>query len=183
MPAWHRPPGRVQEYVALGDSWSADVNILNVTTKYVPFGCVQSARDYPHQVAAALGVPTFRDATCGGAITDNMAGPQSAPLGGTNTPQFDRLTTKTDLVTIGIGGNDVGLVGMVEGCISLLPSLTPVPGATLPSPLGASCQPKFVVGGVDKISQAIAQAAAKIANVIAGVRARSPHARSRWSTT
>jgi lysophospholipase L1-like esterase len=166
-----------KEYVALGDSWSADVNILNVTAKYVPFGCVQSAADYPHQVATALGVATFRDATCGGSTTDNLTKPQTAPLGGTNAPEFDRLTAKTDLVTLGMGGNDIGFESVVAACLNLLPSLTLVPGVTLPTPLGASCQPKFVSGGVDKVSQLIAAAAPKIATAIAGIKARSPHAR------
>jgi lysophospholipase L1-like esterase len=152
-----------REYVALGDSWTADVNILNVTTKFVPFGCVQSAADYPHQVAKALAIPKFTDASCGAATTDHMTQPQSAPLGGTNPPQFDRLTPTTDLVTVGIGGNDVGLVGVVTSCIRLLP-------------LG-SCQSSYVFGGVDKVSQAITAAAPKIAATIAGIKARSPHAR------
>ncbi|HEX3782549.1 MAG TPA: SGNH/GDSL hydrolase family protein [Pseudonocardiaceae bacterium] len=166
-----------QEYVALGDSWSADVNLLDVTSQYVPFGCVQSAADYPHQVAKALGVTTFRDATCGGSTTVDMTQPQSAPLGGTNPPEFDQLTSNTDLVTLGIGGNDVGLVGVIEGCINLLPSITPLPGLSLPAPLGGSCQPKYVTDGVDSVSQAIAATAPKIATVIAGIKARSPHAR------
>jgi lysophospholipase L1-like esterase len=165
------------EYVALGDSWSADVNLLDITSQYVPVGCVQSAADYPHQVAAALGITTFRDATCGGATTVNMTQPQTAPIGGTNPPEFDQLSPSTDLVTLGIGGNDVGLVGVVESCINLLPTLTLPPGLTLPAPLGGSCQPQYVSGGVDKVSQAIQAAAPKIAAVIAGIKTRSPHAR------
>ncbi|WP_163511321.1 SGNH/GDSL hydrolase family protein [Fodinicola acaciae] len=153
-----------REYVALGDSWTADVNILNVATTFVPYGCVQSAADYPHQVAKTLGIATFTDASCGGATTDHMTKPQSAPLGGTNPPQFDRLTPTTDLVTVGIGGNDAGLVGVVTSCIRLLP-------------LGKTCQSTYVSGGVDKVSQAIAAAAPKIAATVAGIKARSPHAR------
>jgi len=164
------------EYVALGDSWSADVNLLKITTQYAPFGCVQSSADYPHQVAAALGIAQFQDATCGGATTDDMTQPQSAPLGGSNPPQFDRLTKTTDLVTVGIGGNDVGLVGVITSCINLLPSLTLLPGVTLPEPLGAPCKPNYVSGGVDTVSQKIAAAAPKIAAVIDGIKARSPHA-------
>lgn len=169
-PAYH-------EYVALGDSWSADVNLFDITSQYVPFGCVQSAADYPHQVAATLGITTFRDATCGGATTVNMTAPQSAPLGGTNPPQFNQLTSSTDLVTLGIGGNDVGLVGVVESCVNLLPTITLVPGLNLPAPLGGSCQPEYVSDGVDKVSLEIKAAAPKIAAAIAGIKARSPHAR------
>ena len=50
-----------QEYVALGDSWSADVVIADTDglpdTTYAPTGCAQSHRNYPKLLAAALKVP------------------------------------------------------------------------------------------------------------------------------
>ena len=46
------------------------------------------------------------------ATTDDFYSPQEdLPLGGTNPAQFDRLTPTTDLVTVGIGGNDAGIAG------------------------------------------------------------------------
>src|SRR5439155_9682548 len=89
---------------------------------------------------------------------------QSLPLGGKNPPQFNRLTATTDLVTLGIGGNDVGLATDVEACLSLLPT-------------GSVCKKKFTAGGVDQIAEAIVATGPKIIAAIGGIRARSPLAR------
>ncbi|NUR91126.1 MAG: SGNH/GDSL hydrolase family protein [Nonomuraea sp.] len=170
------------EYVALGDSWSADVSVTHVTTAYVPSGCAQSTYDYPHQVSAALGIRAFRDATCGGATTRDMTGKQDVTrvphlFDGVNAPQFDRLTTTTDLVTLGIGGNDAGLAAAVGKCISLLPRATLIPGVTMPAPFGAPCKDKWVSGGVDRMSAAIAATGPRVAAAVDGIRQRSPRAR------
>ncbi|MFI6094976.1 SGNH/GDSL hydrolase family protein [Lentzea sp. NPDC051213] len=167
------PASAVAEYVALGDSWSADSTPMPtmISTRDVPWGCLQSAGNYPKQVAAALGARKFRDATCGSATTDALAGPQSVPHG-MNQPQFDRLTATTDLVTLGIGGNDVGLAGAVSDCLNLLPPL-PLP---LPPLLGNPCAARWTAGGVDEMSVRIAAAEPKIAAAIDGIRLRSPHA-------
>ncbi len=42
--------------------------------------------------------------------------PQSVELGGTNPAQSDRLSPTTDLVTVGIGGNDAGIAGAAMDC-------------------------------------------------------------------
>lgn len=160
---------RYREYVALGDSWSADVlTTFPPTTDSVPIDCAQSASNYPHQIAEMLHVAVFRDATCGSATTVDMTHPQTGlPLGGTAAPQFDKLTPTTDLVTLGIGGNDIGLATDIEACLSLLPFDLP----------GQGCKAKFTAGGVDQVSAAIKATAPKIAATIAGIHQRSPHAR------
>jgi lysophospholipase L1-like esterase len=162
-------------YVALGDSYTADVlsGPLPPTTQFVPLFCGQSPTDYPHQVAAALHVPTFHDQSCGSATTANMTQPQSLYFGEVAAPQFDALSTATDLVTLGIGGNDVGFVGDAEQCLNLVP--TPIPGA--PVGLGGSCAAADTAGGVDRISQAIAAAEPKVEQALAGIRQRAPNAR------
>jgi lysophospholipase L1-like esterase len=153
-----------QEYVALGDSWTADVFVtFPPTTEFTPFDCAQSTSDYPHEVAGALGVETFRDASCGGATTTDFTQPQKLPLGGTNPPQFDRLTTTTDLVTVGIGGNDVGLASAVTQCLTLVPV--------------SKCKAKFTAGGVDQLENAVTAAEPKVANALRQIKERSPHAR------
>lgn len=166
-PAKHR----FHEYVALGDSWSANVTVLGIDHTYAPVGCAQSSWNYPKQVAARLGVKAFRDATCGGATTAEMTKPQEvgSPLlltQGVNPPQFDRLTPTTDLVTVGIGGNDAELVSAVLGCIS-----------PLPAPLADACRTRFAApGGKDLMSQRIAAVKPRITSVLAGIHQRSPRA-------
>ena len=171
-----------QEYVSLGDSWSADVVLLGLagqpTAKYAPIDCFQATNNYPKQVAKALKVPTFRDATCGSAKTDDFYSPQAGlPFGGTNPPQFDRLSPTTDLVTVGIGGNDAGVAGAAIGCINLLPAIRVQGESLLPAPLGGSCKAALTAGGVDTIGQAIIASEIKVVNALEEIRRRSPNAR------
>ena len=158
-----------QEYVALGDSWSADVVIADTDgppdSTYAPTGCAQSHRNYPKLLAAALDVPTFRDATCGSAKTDDFYSPQTGlPTGETNPAQFDRLTPTTDLVTVGIGGNDAGFAGAAMDCIS-------------PSPEGAHCKEKYTAGGTDQLEQRINESEPKLVAALQEIHRRSPNAR------
>jgi lysophospholipase L1-like esterase len=167
-PAYH-------DYVALGDSYTADVlsGPLPPTTEFVPMGCAQSSADYPHQVAQLLHVAQFHDSSCGGATTADMTQSQSVPLGGTAPPQFAALNPSVDLVTLGIGGNDVGFVSDAESCLNLVP--IPIPGA--PEGLGGSCAARLTAGGVDQIDEAIKATAPKIATVLQAIRQRAPGAR------
>ncbi|PXX70977.1 GDSL-like lipase/acylhydrolase family protein [Nocardia tenerifensis] len=161
-PAASADPG-FGEYVALGDSWAADASLTQATDEFVPLGCAQSRGDYAKQVAAALAVPVFRDATCGGATTKNLTAPQSVPQG-LNPPQFDRLTPTTDLVTLEIGGNDAALAATVQSCLTTDPAATP-------------CLDALVVDGVDQMSLNILAAEPTVIAAVQGVRERSPRAR------
>ena len=62
--------GIYDEYVALGDSWSADVVIADTNgtpdTTHAPIGCGQSHTNYPKLLAGELGITNFRDATFSG---------------------------------------------------------------------------------------------------------------------
>jgi lysophospholipase L1-like esterase len=158
-PANAKTPPTYQEYVSLGDSYTASTGFSMVPDQtFVPLGCAQSVTDYPHQVAKLLKVAIFRDASCGGATTANLAGTQSVPGGGINAPQFDRITPTTDLITIGIGGNDIGLVGLAEECLQ----------STV-----VSCKSSHVKNGVDDVSAKIQATQPKIEAAIAGARSRA----------
>ena len=158
-----------QEYVALGDSWSADVVLADTDglpdSTYAPTGCAQSHRNYPKLLAKALEVPVFRDATCGSAKTDDFYAPQTGlPTGETNPAQFDRLTPTTDLVTVGIGGNDAGFSGAATDCIT-------------PDPRGAHCKEKYTAGGTDQLEQQINESEPKLVAALEEIHRRSPNAR------
>jgi hypothetical protein len=113
-----------KSYVALGDSYTAGPLIPLQETN--PLGCLRSDHNYPHLVAAALGVVEFRDPSCSGAETDDMTQPQGVTPG-PNPPQFDSLAHNTGLVTLGIGGNDIGFSEVAESCASLTPTGHPCP--------------------------------------------------------
>ncbi len=178
------------EYVALGDSWTADVVILNSdgfpASDHAPLGCAQSHRNYPKLVAKAIGARTFRDASCGSATTDDFRRPQTGlPTGGANPPQFDRLTAATDLVTVGIGGNDAGIASAAMDCLNVLPVETPlemVPDLPVPvvggllTPFGG-CKNKYTKGGVDRLAKNIRNAEPLVVRALRQIHRISPHAR------
>lgn len=171
-------PKVYKEYVSLGDSWTADVVLLNAqglpATEFAPIDCAQSQVNYPRLVAKSLNVKTFRDASCGSATTKDFTHPQTGlPAGGTNPPQFDRLTKTTDLVTVGIGGNDAGVASAATGCLNLLPNL----GVGLPAPLGGSCKDKLTAGGKDQLTAQIKAAEPKVVAALKAIHKKSPKAR------
>ncbi|NGN70411.1 SGNH/GDSL hydrolase family protein, partial [Streptomyces sp. A7024] len=170
-----------KEYVALGDSWSADVALfMNVSSEHTPYACFQSTWNYPKKVAERLKVTSFRDATCGSATSEHFTRAQEINhLGvaqGTNPPQFDRLTPTTDLVTMGIGGNDADLAGAAVSCFNLLPSLELLPGLALPAPFGGQCRKGWVRDGVDELSQRIAPVEDKVYRALKRTHRLAPKA-------
>ncbi len=66
-------------YVALGDSYSAGYGIfpLVAPADQDPL-CFQAEQNYPHKVAAALGL-VLKDMTCSGAVTANITTTPAAP--------------------------------------------------------------------------------------------------------
>ncbi|MGH3497852.1 MAG: SGNH/GDSL hydrolase family protein [Nocardioidaceae bacterium] len=157
----------IMTYVALGDSYTAGPLIPETTG--LPAGCVRSNHNYPAYLAQWLKVSplSFHDVSCSAADTTNMRHPQSTPAG-TNPPQFDALTPSTDLVTLGIGGNDFGVFGDI---IATCPKLRHT------DPHGAPCRRHFTVDGVDTMRAKVQRTQRRVGAVIRGIHQRSPHAR------
>lgn len=162
------PAAPVGTYVALGDSYTAGPLILN--PKGDPIDCGRSDHNYPTLVAKQIGAVEFRDVSCGSAQTEHMTEPQDGlPLGGTNPPQFGALSREVDLVTVGIGGNDMGFGGIVEDCVRL---------ALQTLGQGSPCTDHYNAGGVDQIAERLeTEVAPRVAEVIDGIQERSPDAR------
>jgi lysophospholipase L1-like esterase len=154
------PATAAADYVALGDSYAAGPLI---PLQIAPYGCLKSDHNYAHLAAPRLGQPAFRDPSCSGAETEDMTQPQGVTPG-PNPPQFDALDADTQIVTVTIGGNDIGFSSIAEDCVSA-------------SPIGTYCKNDYVHDGRDEISERIAATAPKVAAVIQGIRARSPQAR------
>jgi lysophospholipase L1-like esterase len=153
-------------YIALGDSYTSGPLVPN--QHGTPIDCGRSDHNYPSLTANAFKPAVFVDVSCGSAETEHMTNPQTGlPAGGTNPPQFNALRKSATLVTVGIGGNDAGLVGVAEECAQL--------GATAPT--GKACRNHYAPGGKDKVAAKIASAKPKIAGVLEGIHARSPRAR------
>ena len=113
------PPQSGYQYVALGD-WDT-AGPLIPTQSDDPAGCQRSDHNYPH-LAAAIGTPRFRDVRCSGAATEDMTQPQDVSPG-PNPPEFDALDAETTMVSVGIGGNDIGFTDIAESCVALFRSV------------------------------------------------------------
>ena len=88
-------------YVALGDSYSSG----DGAGSYSDGSCLESAHAYPVLWHNSHG-GTFTNETCSGATTSDVINGQLGPLGASTT-----------LVTITIGGNDVGFASVMTTCV------------------------------------------------------------------
>ncbi|MEU6142681.1 SGNH/GDSL hydrolase family protein [Streptomyces sp. NPDC047081] len=149
---------RNTEYVALGDSYTSGPLIPT----QVDANCARSDHNYPSLVAEERRTTVFVDMSCGGATTEEMWKPQ-----GTNGPQLDAVDRDTDLVTVQIGGNDIGFGTIIGTCAQLAAK----------DLAGNPCQQYYTSSGVDQLALTILKTAPKITKVLKDVHERSPHAR------
>ncbi|MDL4775390.1 SGNH/GDSL hydrolase family protein [Actinomadura xylanilytica] len=157
--------GQAGVYVALGDSMASGPLIPDITG---PIGCGRSTHNYAHELKARIDPAAFRDVTCSGASTKHMTESQDTSVLGQSTgivpPQFDALSADTTLVTMTIGGNDTGLVGVAQDCVRVDPTAKP-------------CKDDYTEGGVDKVAERVKEFEPKLSAVLDGIRQRSPNAR------
>ena len=117
-------PDRIERYVALGDSYTGAPGIPGRSSTD---GCQRSSANYPHLLARRLGVARLVDVSCGGATTADLTGHQPV-RDRALPPQLRALTPDTDLVTLGIGGNDLATFGtMITACVQ--PHAASLPGS------------------------------------------------------
>jgi lysophospholipase L1-like esterase len=147
----------MNRYVALGSSMAAGPGIRPGVAS-APRAARRSTRNYPHLVANALNYElvdvTFSGATTAHLLTERQHG---AP------PQIEALDGSETLVTITIGGNDVGYVPLLMA--AMLPRVTrllPTIGALLDR---------------DKRQQALDEVQGALRAVGTAVRQRAPRAR------
>ncbi|MEV5612753.1 SGNH/GDSL hydrolase family protein [Streptomyces sp. NPDC052225] len=161
----HRHPHlNTHKYVALGDSYAAGIGIPDNVG--MPAGCGRSNHNYASLTAKGIGFARFTDVTCGGAKTVDMTQPQTV-TGGVNPAQLNAVTADTSVVTLQIGGNDIGFGEIIGTCASVSAS----------DPFGDPCHKLYTAGGTDQLAGRIDATAAKVASVVRGIRWRAPHAR------
>jgi lysophospholipase L1-like esterase len=153
-------------FVALGDSYAAG-DLIPISPAGAPAGCLRSTRNYAADAAAALGLTArFIDAACTGATTADTTRPESVPFGA-NPAQFSFLAANDSVVTLTIGGDDIGFPSILKTCATL----------SLFNPFGDPCQRHYTAGGTDQLVAAINATAPKVAAVLRGIHARAPDAR------
>lgn len=159
-----------QKYVALGDSFTAGPMIPWNST-----WCFRSNNNYPAWLATDLGLyyepGAFRDVSCSSADTANLTQPQPTPTPELNlasqSPQLDAVTLDTDLVTLGMGGNDYGVFGSIITCGDYREQ----------DPTGTPCRDHYTVGGIDTLSAALDNTGRNLKRSVALIKERPPGAK------
>jgi lysophospholipase L1-like esterase len=91
-------------YVALGDSYSSGVGAGSYTAE--SGSCDRSTNAYPQLWANAHAPASYVSVACSGAKTTDV-----------NANQLSALSSSTTLVSISIGGNDLGFANVMEDCV------------------------------------------------------------------
>jgi lysophospholipase L1-like esterase len=138
----------VSRYVALGSSMAAGPGI-RPTADGAPFRAGRSARNYPHLVAEKLGLDlvdvTYSGATTANVLADSQHG---AP------PQVDALDGSEDLVTVTIGGNDVGYVQLLfAACLPRLARHLPLLGGRLHEQLDPAARDRALIDVAESLKE------------------------------
>lgn len=110
-----QPPQTYEHYVALGDSYAA-MGSRDLPQPGSPEFCMRSTDNYVSQVQADSRIDDGSDVSCQGAVTADILSPRSTP-DGELPPQVEAITPDTDLVTLSIGGNDLGFADIAR-CVN-----------------------------------------------------------------
>ena len=103
---------KVNDYVALGDSYAAGIG----AGAYVVTDCVRSANAYSELADALKTVKDVTNVACGGKTTQDVV-----------EAQLGQLDNKTELVTITAGGNNLGFGTLAAACGPALVDPTAAP--------------------------------------------------------
>jgi len=141
-----------ERYVSMGSSYAAGLGIAPYQ-EGAPARCTRSTRNYAQQLAAKRGL-TLVDVGCSGAKTSAILQPW-----GELPAQIDAVTADTALVTVTIGGNDIGLVGGLYG-------------ASCRQRGEANCAPATTASEADYDALKTS-----MTGMVAAIRARAPKAR------
>jgi lysophospholipase L1-like esterase len=136
-------------------------------------GCHRSPDAYARLLQQALGVTTGFFACSGARIADIQAQPPShyncdsepslfgtQPCKSGEDPQIQHLNSSTRLVTIGVGGNDIGFKDIVESCV-----LQTIPGS-------GTCE-----GKTDELNVLLPAVAKNLYRLYQEIAVWAPHAR------
>lgn len=132
-------------YVALGDSYASGVGAGNYTAE--SGSCDRSTNAYPALYNTKVQPASYVSVACSGATTTDVI-----------NNQLSALSSSTTLVSITIGGNDVGFANIMTTCV-----------------LSGETQCVAAIQTAENTAQT--QLPGKLANVYNGIKSRSPSAR------
>ena len=152
MAATPEPPA-VRSYVAIGDSYTAGPGLADLRDG--GGFCLRSDHNWPSQLAHTLRAQSFDDVSCAGATTSDVLHHGNGPIAA--LAQIDAVKPATDLVTVGIGGNDGNLfASLISACSGGQGACRPFSRDTAPTILR--------------------ETVSRISTVLEDVRARAPKA-------
>lgn len=157
--------------MALGSSYAAGPGVAPLSDP----ACLRGSGNYPHLVAAALGV-SLMDVTCSSAVVANILTTPQRSFGATMAPQIDAVTADTRLVTVTAAGNDLGYIGSLtaDSCRNAVESGRD-DGSVAATTSGIA--EHFCPGaGADPTAHDADDVARELSSVVAEVRRRSPRA-------
>ncbi|MGW0857137.1 SGNH/GDSL hydrolase family protein [Streptomyces sp. NPDC002690] len=146
--------GSVTDYVALGDSYASGEGLSTVTNA----ACGRTSGSYPAWVAQTVKPAAFKDVTCSGATTRSLWNWE-----GTAAPQVNALGKDTDLVTVTLGGNDLGFTDVLTTCVL----------AGLTTKEGTPCRDKEAAA----VDAAFSKLSPRVTDMLTDIKKRSPNAR------
>lgn len=154
------------KHVAIGDSFASGAGIPAQSAGL----CMRSDQNYGKRVADAFGA-SYTDVTCAGAKVSALTTPQTDLGLPVNGPQLDAVTSDATLVTLTIGGNnlgtsDVGFVDVVAACSVL----------ALTDPSGTPCRDLYAKDGGDTLVGRLDAVAPELAGALRRIRATAPKA-------
>jgi lysophospholipase L1-like esterase len=162
--AIHRSP----TYVALGDSFTSGPDVpaqlTGDTTPSAPTACLRSSGNYASLTSAALGLSLI-DRSCSGATTKDLLASQGPGI----PAQLTALSPDTSLVSVGIGGNDLGFSTLAANCVAGTPW-----GGTR---VGWNCTKHYVPGSADGVARTIGRVGRAVTRSLTDIRKRAPNAR------
>ena len=159
-------------YLALGDSYQSGEGAYNYepSTNVSGDKCHRSTVSYPYIITGLQGVPSNRvDVACSGALIHNLTDGQNG-----EPAQFNSLSADDALVTIGIGGNNLGFAPIITACVKG-PQLS---GDYLT--VNQTCHGRFdpqVVAGISQLQTPDASGLSPLQAVYNTIRQGAPHAR------
>jgi lysophospholipase L1-like esterase len=156
----------IGSYVAIGDSYTAGTGAGPLVDGAAGTVCGQISGSYPRLVAEELDAE-LTDASCAGARTADTTEQQTTSSGVSWPPQLDSVAQDTDLVTVGLGYNDLGFFSrLMVGCAAAAGS----------DPTGTPCADLDRAQGVDRGSIAD-QVGDHVRDLLEQVHDRAPQAR------
>ncbi|MFJ4187492.1 SGNH/GDSL hydrolase family protein [Kitasatospora sp. NPDC089509] len=122
------------KWATLGDSYTAGLIAAAGALTEPEDGCARTTGSYPELIRQELGpLADLHNPSCSGATTLNVYAdkqiPQGRPLPPLGTdpnapypavpPQIDAVAPESDVVTVQVGGNDLGFAQILKDCIEL----------------------------------------------------------------